>query len=137
MPDKVGKLDFNIRPLETLRPAPRPRATQVPVAKTEKQTKAARRGDSHGTEEISGTKQEVYAALSPEEMTTLLDTLNEIISIFSVEARYFVDPRTEMQVVQLRDSETKELIRQIPSEEFLTRISRTRDLIGLLFDQKV
>jgi len=37
-------------------------------------------------------------------------------------------------LVQIRDKKTDDLIRQYPSEEFLTRLRYYRDNIGVLFD---
>ena len=67
----------------------------------------------------------------------LVETLNQILGLFEVEARYFIDPKTSRQVVQLKDKTTDSLIRQVPSEDFLSRVSKTRNFIGLIFDKKV
>ena len=67
----------------------------------------------------------------------LVETLNQILGLFEVEARYFIDPKTNRQVVQLKDKTTDNLIRQVPSEDFLSRVTKTRNFIGLIFDQKV
>ena len=66
----------------------------------------------------------------------LVETLNQILGLFEVEARYFIDPKTNRQVVQLKDKATDNLIRQVPSEDFLSRVTKTRNFIGLIFDQK-
>ncbi len=75
-------------------------------------------------------------ALTQEQSARLIAGLNDLFRIFGVEARYFIDPQTETLVVQLRDNETRKLIRQIPDEEFISRIAHTRELIGLLIDQR-
>ncbi len=51
--------------------------------------------------------------------------------------QFSVDSATSSTVVRVIDSETKELIRQIPSEEILTISRRLEVATGLLVDDKV
>ena len=74
---------------------------------------------------------------SPGETKRLVDNLNQILNVFDIEAEILVDPQTNIKVIQLRDNTTQKLIRQVPSEEFLSRTLETRELIGLLVDQIV
>ena len=146
MPDKVGKLEGLIRPIrpsEILK-SPRTKLARIPAAKTAKyglytriKTQASRDTRQTAESSRSGGIQQTPEDLSAKESRHLMETLNELFKVFNVEAHYFIDPGTEIQTVQLRDIETQELIRQIPSEEFLITVSRTRDIIGLLFDTKV
>ena len=45
--------------------------------------------------------------------------------------------QSESIVAQLRDKNTEEVIKQFPSEEVLKLRAKLKDLIGLLFDEKV
>jgi len=40
-------------------------------------------------------------------------------------------------VIEVIDKDTKEVIRQIPTEEFISRVKNLDDLKGMLFDDKV
>jgi uncharacterized FlaG/YvyC family protein len=80
-------------------------------------------------------KAEGSNELSPEETVRLMDNLNQVLSIFDIEARVTVDRQTQMKVIQLRDNKTQTLIRQVPSDEFLLRVAQSRNLIGLVIDQ--
>ncbi len=66
----------------------------------------------------------------------MIENLNEMLGIYNVEARFFVDSRADRQVVQLREKPSDKLIRQVPTEEFLSRVAQTREYIGLVFDKK-
>ncbi len=75
--------------------------------------------------------------LSSQETERLMENINQILDIFDIEARILVDRQTNIKIIQLRDNTTQKLIRQVPSEEFLSRVVQARDLIGLLVDQIV
>ena len=66
----------------------------------------------------------------------MIESLNEMLGIYNVEARFFVDSRTDRQVVQLREKPSNKLIRQVPTREFLSRVAQTREYIGLILDKK-
>jgi len=66
----------------------------------------------------------------------MIENLNGILGIYNVETRFFVDSRTDRRVVQLREKPSDKLIRQVPTEEFLSRVAQTREYIGLVFDKK-
>ncbi|MBI1911699.1 MAG: flagellar protein FlaG [Deltaproteobacteria bacterium] len=52
----------------------------------------------------------------------------------NTELRFEVDKDTKDLVIKIIDPETKEIIRQIPSEELLAIRSRMKELIGVLYD---
>ncbi len=66
----------------------------------------------------------------------MIENLNEMLGIHNVEARFFIDSRADRRVVQLREKPSDELIRQVPTEEFLSRVVQTKEYIGLVFDKK-
>jgi len=63
----------------------------------------------------------------------------ESANLFSVSARqgisFAVDDNSGKVVVRVTDTRTGEVIRQIPSEEFLEMISRVQEALGLFFDE--
>ncbi len=61
------------------------------------------------------------------EMEIMLKRLN-------TELRLEVDPETRTVVVKVLDSETEDVIRQIPPEEFMRLSKRMKELIGVLFE---
>jgi flagellar protein FlaG len=54
----------------------------------------------------------------------------------NVKRQFEVDKEVDKVIVKVIDSEQKEVIRQIPSEEALKLSKNVREMIGLLFDSK-
>ena len=65
-----------------------------------------------------------------------MEELNQALNIFDIEAIYYVDDSTSLKVIQIRDAQNHELIRQMPTQEFLEHARTLHELIGLLFDEK-
>ncbi len=82
-------------------------------------------------------KQLTLQQPSPENLKNAVDVINQALRLSSHSLEFSVDDDTKIQVVKLVDTETGELIRQIPSEETLA-ISRSIDQFqkGLLLKQE-
>jgi len=74
---------------------------------------------------------------SPEQLKQAVNTINQVLRQASRNLEFSVDSETKRVVVKVMDTETGQLIRQIPSEETLT-ISRVIGEFqqGLLLKQK-
>jgi flagellar protein FlaG len=57
--------------------------------------------------------------LSTEELHRIVDQANDALSIRSTNLKFMVAEGTDINVVRIEDSETGELIRQIPSEQIV------------------
>jgi flagellar protein FlaG len=76
------------------------------------------------------------AAPSADQVRRAAETLNRQLESASHDLRFSLDESTGKMIVRVVDTDTGEVIRQIPSEELLA-ISRSLDrLKGLLFDQQ-
>lgn len=76
------------------------------------------------------------APASREQLTAAIDATNAFVSSFNNSLEFTIDDDTGTTVVRIVDNETKELVRQIPSEEMLA-IAKALDTIkGLLIHQK-
>lgn len=74
---------------------------------------------------------------NPEDVKKAVDSMNEFASNLSGSLRFSIDDDTGQTIVKVIDSSTKEVIKQIPTEEMLA-ISKSLDkLKGLLVQQKV
>lgn len=82
-------------------------------------------------------KPNLAAAVTIAKPKLMLENLNEMLGIYNVQARFFVDSQTERRVVRLHEKPSNEMVRQVPTKEFLSRVSQTREYIGLVFDKKV
>ena len=74
--------------------------------------------------------------VSKEQLNTAVAATRDFVGSINSSLEFSVDEDTGTSVVKIMDKETKELIRQIPSEEMLA-IAKALDTIkGLLFHQK-
>jgi len=89
--------------------------------------------------EATGDKdvQEGKAELTPKEMTETLDEMNGFLQDMKRNLSFSLDEQSGQSVIIVKDSETEEVIRQIPSEELVVLRKKMDDLTGLLFDTKV
>ncbi|MBB5021944.1 flagellar protein FlaG [Desulfurispira natronophila] len=84
-----------------------------------------------GRENSSG-KQE---APSEQELRKAVEELNRNMDFLNVSRRFEVHEDTEKLVVKLMDKESGDLIRQIPSEDAIKRMTQIRDFLGQLYDE--
>ena len=88
---------------------------------------------------VSAEKESVSA----EQIETAVSKLSEFVQISNRQLNFSVDEGSNKQVVKVTDAESGEIIRQIPSEEFLKLSERLQDLqtevgtaVGLLFNKQ-
>ena len=65
------------------------------------------------------------------------ENIDDVLGIQNLTANFYVDSRSDRRVVQLRESESRKMVRQVPTPEFLDRVAKTREFIGKNFDVKV
>lgn len=73
---------------------------------------------------------------SEEQIKSAVKDLNIALKSLNVRREFKVDEEIDRVVVTLMDSEKKEVIRQIPSEEAIKLSKNIKEMIGLLFDSK-
>lgn len=81
--------------------------------------------------------QEEKTELTPKEMNETLDEMNSFLQDMKRNLSFSLDEQSGQSVITVKDSETDEVIRQIPSEELVVLRKKMDDLTGLLFDTKV
>jgi uncharacterized FlaG/YvyC family protein len=81
--------------------------------------------------------RKLAVAVTTEKPRLMVENINEMLGIYNVQARFFVDSRTERRVARLHEKPSNKMIRQVPTKEFLARVAQTREYIGLVFDKKV
>ena len=72
-----------------------------------------------------------------ESVRDLSRLLNEILESLNWNIKIRIDEGTDTIVTQIVDSETNEIIKQIPPQELLEIMSRLRNIVGLLLDIEV
>lgn len=65
-----------------------------------------------------------------------VEKVNKTIRALSQDLQFTVDEQTGIDLVKVVDKETKEVIRQIPSEEMVAIAKRLDELRGLIIRQK-
>ena len=98
------------------------------------------------TQDLSNTADkriQVSIDVSAEQIENTVLKLNEFVQTSSRELNFSVDEGSNKQIVKVTDSESGEIIRQIPSEEILRLSERLQDLqtevgtaVGLLFNKQ-
>lgn len=84
----------------------------------------------------ANTVQAEQVATTQEDVDQAVEKINDAVRTFSQKLEFSVDKETETFVVKVVDKETKEVIRQIPSEEFLQIAKAMDKLQGLLIKDK-
>jgi len=87
---------------------------------------------------VAPTQENPPAAqpVSPNQLKAAVDSVREYIQPFNNNLEFSINDETHQLVVKVVDSETKEVIRQIPSEEMLAMAKALDSIKGLLFKQK-
>lgn len=70
------------------------------------------------------------------QLRNAVDQVNKTIQSLSNDLHFSVDEQTGVEVVKVVDRETKQVIRQIPSEEMVAIAQRLDELQGLIIRQK-
>ncbi len=85
---------------------------------------------------VSDTLAAKQSASRPEDVDQALEKINTAVQAFSQTLEFSVDKDTDSFIVKVVDKETKEVIRQIPSEELLNIAKALDKLQGLLIKDK-
>lgn len=83
-------------------------------------------------------KEEKDSTFSAKEIKELVAEMNEIMDDLQTRLGFSIREDLDHQVIiEITDRETKELIKQIPTEEMLAIKEKMEEFSGLIFDQKV
>jgi len=74
--------------------------------------------------------------VSEDEIDEAIRDLEKFSNYFQTHLNFSKDEMTGTTVIKIINSETDEIIRQIPSEEILKIASKMQDVIGVLFDRE-
>jgi flagellar protein FlaG len=87
---------------------------------------------------ITSLDTEATSHLSPDQLQKTVEKFNDVMAKAKQSLKFSVDDETHKPIIKLIDSETGELIRQIPSEE-MRAIARSIDQFqqGMLLTQQV
>ncbi len=126
-PPPVSPVKLEAVPSQSETPAPSPKS--VPVVDTEQAVAEA-------IKPREAIRVDTQSVMSEQELSSAIQSLNEMMSALDRNINFTVDPGTGKDVVKITDSNTGKTIRQIPAQETLTFIQNLDKMVGLLFDNK-
>ena len=80
---------------------------------------------------------ELDAPVPEAALAEVVSSLNDHVQAVRRDLQFSVDEDSGRQVIKVLDTETQELIRQIPAEEILSLVKRIDDLEGLILQVQV
>ncbi len=83
--------------------------------------------------ETARPSESVQATPSAQALNETVSRLNEAVQVVKRDLQFRVDDESGRTVITVLDSETEEVIRQIPPEQVLTLAKNIESLKGLLF----
>ena len=92
---------------------------------------------SEGVETVDQSTETVEADLSQTDITNLVASVNEYVQVFSTKVTFGYDYENERQVILVRDSETGEIIRQIPPREMLNLLKQLEEISGIIYHNHI
>lgn len=76
--------------------------------------------------------------VAPEqEVDSVIDELNTFMQSMQRNLSFTIDEELGQAIISVKDGETEEVIRQIPSEELVVLRKKMDDVAGILFDTEV
>lgn len=75
-------------------------------------------------------------SISKESLDKLITEVNNKFKLVNKEFSYEIHEKTNRVTVKIKDSETGDIIKQIPSEESLDLAAKIMEMVGLLIDEK-
>lgn len=82
-------------------------------------------------------KEQAEVPLSAQETEAAVEKMNSLLQDMKRNLSFSVDEASGENIILVKDAESDEVIRQIPSEELLVLRKKMDDVVGLLFDTKV
>ncbi len=85
---------------------------------------------------VNAVSDRAKDSLSPQEVSSAVETLRQAISVAYPDLKVLVDRRTRQMVLRVIDKKTEQLIRQIPTEAAVELAARIDTVLGVIFDEK-
>ena len=80
---------------------------------------------------------EMVIEISTDQMKQAVDSINEFFEINNSELKFVFHEGLKEYFVQLVNSETEEVVREIPSEKLLDVYYEMQKLVGMIIDEKI
>lgn len=83
-------------------------------------------------EEVKAAEQQPKP--DQQEVEVAVKDLNSALELMNVQRQFSLEKDLNKVVVKLLDSESKDIIRQFPSEEAISLSKNIKEMVGMLFD---
>jgi len=114
--------------------------TKKGIEKSDQLNKLANNKSSKGQQSNSkenSTEEDYFKNSSYEEkLSKAMDFANEKLKAVHKQFSYKIHEATNQIIVTIEDSDTGEVIKEVPSEENLDMIAKMRELAGIMIDEK-
>lgn len=92
--------------------------------------------NSNKTENTTSSQSSKQDNGYDERIDKLLNQVNEKFKVFNRELKYDIHEKTNRYIVTVKDSETGDVIKEIPSEESLDLFAKMLEMAGIIVDEK-
>lgn len=82
-------------------------------------------------------KRQLELQVSKEEISNMVENTNQFMETIRKSLHFQLHEDTNRMVVEIRDLDTDEVIKELPPKEFLDMVARIRDYVGLMIDEKI
>jgi flagellar protein FlaG len=86
---------------------------------------------------VAQVKENARAELPNNKVQETVASLNAFVQLMDRNVSFEVDETSGRDIISVFEKDTKELIRQIPSEETLELLKRMDNMVGVLFSENV
>lgn len=116
-------------------PTPMPSSTKDAMGRTDKNQSTQTVED---LDQVAKTKEQKESTLSVESLKELTEELNEYMDDLQTNIGFSMrDDPDRTLIIEIKNRETGDVIKQLPSEEMLKLREKMVELTGLLFDKSV
>ena len=86
---------------------------------------------------VENSKESFKEDLSASKVKKMTESLNDFLETTSTKLRYEFHEKLEKYYVTLVDSETDQIVREIPNKKLMDMYASMLDFIGVLIDKKI
>lgn len=72
-----------------------------------------------------------------EKVVSQIESMNKVLELNTTSLKFNLHEETERYYVQIRNQQTQEVIREIPTKEFLDLMAKITEFAGILIDKKI
>ena len=108
-----------------------------PTGNTAAAGKLAGNAEAPSQNQESQNQESTQFKPKEEQLQQALDRVKEGFEKVNIGFEYFIDEKTNREVVKVIDKDTKEVIRQFPPEEILNMLQKMYEMLGILIDKRI